>query len=510
MTTGTWVLGLLNGLTIGLLAVGLVLVYKSDRFLNLAHAQLGTVPALLLAKWTLDEGWNWWLAFVTAIIVGVATALIVERFLIRPVQRKNGSPIRLLLLSLGVSQLLLALTYIPGIGPKDSDPPIYPQPFSASVHIGGVVLNGMAVLTAILVPVVVVVLAVFMRYSITGKQIRAAANNRDAARLCGIPIGRVSAITWAIAGACAATSAVLSAPTQPNFNYASFGPYLLMVTLGAAALGAFVSLPLALVGGLILGVVGQVVSAHTSNGSDGELAVFIAILLIVLVRGKAIGRVFDLAGTVSEERALVRIPAALKSSPLIRHYGAWTAAFGLFLLAIWPQLPYFNSAGNEFLLSLVLIYAVLGVSLTMLLGWGGQVSLGQFAVVGLGAYLTARWQPHGLSMPILFIAVGLVGALTLVLIGLPALRVRGLTLAVTTLGFAVVSSDWLFHQSWAGSSQAFGLTVNSGRDRARSWTPGIAARHLLRRVGRPRACVCLGLRPSAVRAGSADFRGEGQ
>ena len=73
MSIGALVLGLLNGLTIGLLAVGLVLVYKSNRFLNLAHAQLGTLSALLLAKWVIDWHWNWWLAFVLAVAAGLVT-----------------------------------------------------------------------------------------------------------------------------------------------------------------------------------------------------------------------------------------------------------------------------------------------------------------------------------------------------------------------------------------------------------------------------------------------------
>src|SRR5438045_4155775 len=120
MSIGTLVLGILNGLTIGLLAVGLVLVYKSNRFLNLAHAQLGTLSALLLAKWVYDWGWSWWLAFIVAIAVGVVTGLLVERFLVGPLRRRSQSPIRLLLLTLGVSQLLLALTYIPALGPNTS------------------------------------------------------------------------------------------------------------------------------------------------------------------------------------------------------------------------------------------------------------------------------------------------------------------------------------------------------------------------------------------------------
>src|SRR5437660_8526790 len=109
MNAGTLVLGLLDGLTVGLLAVGFVLVYKANRFLNLAHAQLGTLSALLLAKWVLDWGWSWWLAFVVAVVVGLVTGLLVERLLIGRLRQRGGTPVRLLLMSVAVSQVLLAL-----------------------------------------------------------------------------------------------------------------------------------------------------------------------------------------------------------------------------------------------------------------------------------------------------------------------------------------------------------------------------------------------------------------
>src|ERR1035437_885617 len=129
MSTGTFVLGLLNGMTIGLLAVGLVLVYKSNRFINLAHAQMGTLSALLLAKWVLEWGWSWWAAFGLAIVVGVVTALLVERFMVRPLRRRKTSPVRMLLLTIGVSQLLLADLY-PEPGPW-TERPVLP----AAVHL---------------------------------------------------------------------------------------------------------------------------------------------------------------------------------------------------------------------------------------------------------------------------------------------------------------------------------------------------------------------------------------
>ena len=125
---------------------------------------------------------------------------------------------RLLLLSLGVSQLLLALTYIPDLGPSTSQTTTYPQPFHSTLRIGHVSLTGMYVLTAVLVPVLVAGLALFMRYSALGKEIRAAANNPDSARLCGISVRRVSALTWALAGAFAAVSAVLQAPSEREAN----------------------------------------------------------------------------------------------------------------------------------------------------------------------------------------------------------------------------------------------------------------------------------------------------
>ena len=461
MSLGTLVLGLLNGLTIGLLAVGFVLVYKANRFLNLAHAQLGTLSALLLAKFVLDLGWSWWVAFVLAVVVGLGTGLLVERYLVRPLRARNASPILLLLLSLGVAQLLLAITYIPALGPDPEQARQFPQPFEANLELGSVVLTGMSLLTVVLVPILVAALALFMKYSLLGKQIRAAANNPDAARLCGISVGRVSAVTWGIAGALSAVTAVLQAPTQPSFNVAALGPYLLLLTLGAAAFGAFVSMPMALAGGVLLGVVSQVVSSVTSSGPAAQLAVFVVTLSIVLVRGKAIGQVFALSGVVVQERPVLRVPDVLRNSPLVRFPSVGVGAAALFLAVVLPQLPYFSSAGNRFQLSIVLIYALLGVALTMLVGWAGQVSLGHFAVVGLAAYLTVKWAPYGWSLPALCLFTGIAGALEMVAVGLPALRVRGLTLAVTTLGFGVVASEWLLRQNWLGGESGFGVTLET-------------------------------------------------
>ena len=459
MSAGTLVLGLINGLIIGLLAVGFVLVYKANRFLNLAHAQLGAVSALLLAKVVNDWHWGFWPSFLGCMTVGIATGLLVERFIVSVVRQRSKSPVRLMMLTIGVGDVLLALTFIPGLTPTSQAP--YPQPFSSHLEVGGVVLSGMAVLTLIAVPLLLVMLTVFLEFTSLGKQVRAAASNPDAARLCGISVNRVSLIIWGLAGGLSAISAVLSGPTTTTFNAEAAGPYLLMLTMGAAAIGAFVSIPAAVGGGVALGLIYQIVSAETTNAGTAELAVFGAILLVILVRGRAIAKVFTIEGAAVPELRGVRIPASLRASFGIRWAPRSVMAVVVIVAALFPVLPYFSEPGNQFLLLLVLIYALVGVVLTMLVGWAGQVSLGSFALVGIGAFLAARWAGHaGWNVVDMVIVTGLVGAAVSVVIGLPALRVRGVTLAVVTLGLAVIAPDWLFQQQWLAGPTPFTTVVS--------------------------------------------------
>lgn len=457
------VLGLISGLSIGFLAVGLVLVYKANRFINLAHAQMGTYSAVLLAKMVIDWGWSWWAAFPFAIAVGVATGLLVERFVIRPLRARSVSTVALLLVTVGVAQLLSALEFIPAFGPNTQKLTLqeYPLPFRSHVKIEGVVLGGQYILVLILVPVVVAALAAFLKYTTMGRMIRAAASNPDAARLVGVSIPRVSMVTWGVAGALAAVTAVLQAPSQPSFDASSLGPDLLLRSLGAAAAGGFVSIPAALVGGLGLGLVEQLTLYWSHSGGEADFAVFVAILAILVVRAPVIAAAVKTSGSVIPERPPLRVPELVAGRAFVRNQTSLLAMFGLFLGLIFPLLPYFRPDYRRFDLTLVLIYALLGVSITMLVGWAGQISLGHFALIGAGAYLTARLSPHGISIPVLLFLCGLLGALIMVVVGLPALRIRGLTLVITTLGLGTVSYEWLFKQDWFGSSRSYGLPVLS-------------------------------------------------
>src|SRR2546421_11979830 len=89
--TAGLVLGFVTGLTYGLLAVGIVLIFKANRFINIAHAQLGAVSALLLGRLVLENGWSWWEAFPFVLTVGIVTGLLIERIVIRPLLNRQRS-----------------------------------------------------------------------------------------------------------------------------------------------------------------------------------------------------------------------------------------------------------------------------------------------------------------------------------------------------------------------------------------------------------------------------------
>ena len=462
MTAGSLVLGLLNGAAFALLGLGIVLIYQTNRFLNLAYAQLGAAPALVLAKLVVQEGWSWWVAFPVSVAAGIGLGAAVEWGLVSRLRRRTRSTVSLLLLSVGIGQLLLALTYVPALGPPQSSLSVsgYPVPFHAHVTIGNVVLGGADLMTCLLAPLVIVGLTAFLRFSLTGTKVRAAASNADAARLAGISTSRVSLLMWGIAGGLSTITAVLQAPSQGTFNAATLGPTLLLLALGAATFGAFTSIPLTLAGGVILGLVQQVTLQVTGKQGDAQVVLLLVVLAVVVIRGRAIGEAFAITGTGVTQPTARPLPAILAGHWAVTRRTQILGAAGLLGAVLLPFLPALNSESHRFQLSLITCYALVAVSLCLLVGWTGQVSLGHFALVGLGAFVTARLADEHLSLLVIVALAGLAGATAMVVVGVPALRVPGLSLAVTSLGLAVIAPTWLFRQSWVGTQDSFGITLD--------------------------------------------------
>jgi ABC-type branched-subunit amino acid transport system ATPase component/ABC-type branched-subunit amino acid transport system permease subunit len=223
--------------------------------------------------------------------------------------------------------------------------------------------------------------------------------------------------------------------------------------------GGLTSFPLAMVGGMALGVIDVLVKLNTNAGThpgQPQLVVFLILLVLVLVRGRT-GAAGESAGwsLAGRSRSLSRDIADLA---LVKWVSRLAAVGVLIGAAAVPLIVNTNSDRNKF--AVVLVTLIVALSATLLTGWAGQLSLGQFAFVGVGAFMTAYYA-KALPYPV---AVGigtLWGALIAVIIGVPALRVKGLYLAMITLGFQIMATAWLFPQKRlslggsAGSTKLF-------------------------------------------------------
>lgn len=446
------VLGAIQGLLYGALAIGLVLVYRAQRFVNFAQANLGLLSSVLLGKLVIDFGVPYLVALPIALVAGVALAVLIELTVVRRLFRAP----RLVLMvgSIFLAQLLLVPRLIEAINPEQQKIVLegYPTPFKASFEIGSLVVNAPDLLIVSVVPVVVTALALFLRLSPYGQAIRAAADNPEAARLAGISVTRMSTLVWAIAGLLSAITAILSAPKLGTFVLGGTGASVLVRALAAGLIARMTSLPLAFAAGIGIGVVEAVTFANVPGGGVVELVIFGIVMGALLLRSRELSRATrDVGGAINfgaEPRALPSAVAELRSVRLMVRCSAIAA---LILAVVLPLLPVLglNTSAKAFLLTTVTVYCLVGLSLCLLTGWGGQVSLGQFALVGVGAFAAARLTQLFDVPPLLVLPIsGLIGAAVALIVGLPAVRIQGLFLAVSTLAFAVLAQGFLFQQAF--------------------------------------------------------------
>ncbi|HEX9889377.1 MAG TPA: ATP-binding cassette domain-containing protein [Nitriliruptorales bacterium] len=432
----TLVDGAMTGLTYAVFAAGLVLVYRASGVVNFAHGEMGAFSAAVFAELVLDAGLPYLVALPIALTVGMALAFLVERIVVR---RLFDAP-RLLITvaTIGVAQLIFVLgQHLIEIAAGAS----FPVPFDRQLVLGDVQLLAPELAAIVLLPAAIVGLTRFLNHTPYGNAIRASAENPDAARLAGIDVKRVSTMVWVIAGLLAALTIIVYNPLRspvPGAPVPAFGPTLMLRALAAALVGRMSSIPLTLVGGLAVGIGEALLIANLDLGT-ANLGIAVGVVALVLFRGR------DHSEGPSLATSLRSLPPAIASHPVVRRLPLVAGVAGLALAAAAPLL--LTAPSQHAALSRVLVVALVALSLSLLTGWAGQLSLGQFAFAGLGALVTYALVTRG--MPFLVaVAYAVVAAVVLALaIGQPALRVRGVFLAVTTLAFAVAADSWLFRQT---------------------------------------------------------------
>ncbi|MEX2268628.1 MAG: ABC transporter permease [Acidimicrobiia bacterium] len=422
--------GAIQGLLYGLLALGLVLLYRTSRVVNFAHGQLGVVLAVFMLKLTDELDIPYLPSLLVCLALAAGLGAVCEVSLRRLFKRPR---VLMMVATIGLAEVLYLVSVLRIFSPKETNIP-FPVPIDTEIHIAGGILPPAEVLTLIVAPLVALALALFLRYSPWGLGMRAMAENTDSARLSGVWVKRMSTLAWAIAGLLSAITAILNSPGRTSTLSEALPPGVLLRALAAALIASMASYTIAFAAGIMIGILEQIATFNLVTDLHSTayitLGLFLLILLALAVR---VGRLRRDPRT--EERSSWVIGGE-SSRARVDSTRRWVGRSGVALVfAIAVGLPFIVSEGRSLTLSQVYIYAVIALSMVVLTGWAGQVSLGQFGLVAVGAIVAARL-PDWPLIPLLLTA-GLITSVVAVVVGLPALRIRGVYLAVTTLGFAL-------------------------------------------------------------------------
>jgi ABC-type branched-subunit amino acid transport system ATPase component/ABC-type branched-subunit amino acid transport system permease subunit len=279
----------------------------------------------------------------------------------------------------------------------------------------------------------------------------------------------MSTLAWAIGGALSTFSAILIAPNIPGglLAGAAVGPSLLMRGLAAAIVARLTNIPIAFASGVGLGVIEGVLLRNFRSGGVTELALFAIILVALLTRAREAAREDEKGSAWSAIQPWRALPEEIANLWTVRNLGWILGGAGLFLAVV---LPLFLSNVTATTLTGLIGLVMIALSVGIVTGLGGQLTLGQFALAAVGATVSYHMADRLGGNPLTIVFGGVAAAAMTVLIGLPAMRIKGLFLAVTTLGFAVAMSSWALKQSWAlGSNvvlrpiEIFGKSLDTGR-----------------------------------------------
>ena len=467
-------LGVIDGLLIGLLALGIVLIYRASGVINFAVGSLGVLSASLLALLVLTYDWPFWPAAIVSVVVG---GLIAGALEITVITRLFRAPrVILLVATIGIAQLCELLQIaLPDIEASMSDR--YPVAVSGQWEPLGIRVRGAELVVIIAVPALTAALTYYLQRTAQGRAIRAAAVNPDLARLTAISPKIISTITWIIAGLLAAVALIMVAGIngQPS-GFRSLGPATLVQVLAAALIGRFRNFPVALLSGVGLGILRSVLVYNwptTSGLYDGAL--FLVVIVATLMASRRQSSSDESFSFVPTTRPL---PHAVAGLWWVRNSGRIGIGALIVAGAILPFV--LTQASRQLLFSEVLLFALIGLSLVVLSGWTGQISLGQAALAGIGG-LTAAALAAGrdvgigvgeayftLGLPeIHFYAAVLVAAaatgVVAVIVGLGALRVRGFHLAIATLALALLGQQFLWRRPFlSGGSYTVSLPRAEG------------------------------------------------
>ena len=269
--------GIAQGCIYGLIALGFVLIYKATETVSFAQGELMMLGAFGgLAGMTM-LGFPFWLAVLSSILAMAVFGVLLERLVIRPIL---GQPaFSIVMLTIGIGYVARGLiTMIPGIGTETHTLPV---PYKDQIwKVGGLVLNVEQMAVIGVTAVLCALLFALFRYSKLGVAMQASSQNQLAAYYMGIPVKRLNGIAWGLAAAVAAVAGLLLAPI--TFVHANMG-FIGLKAFPAAVVGGFGSLPGAIVGGLIIGIIESLSGFYLPDGFK-DTAAYVMVLVMLMVK----------------------------------------------------------------------------------------------------------------------------------------------------------------------------------------------------------------------------------
>jgi branched-chain amino acid transport system permease protein len=272
--------GLASGGVYALLALALVIIHRSTGVINFAQGEMATLSTYIAWTLTVNHGWSYWPAFVATLAISFAGGVGIHRVVIRPVER--GNVLRIVIVTIG---LLVAINGFV-VWKWGGEPQQLQSPFGTSTYdVGGVIVAANDIGTIAVALGIVVLLWLLFQFTKVGLALRAAAVNPEEARLVGVRVTWMLALGWGLAALLGAVAGMLTAPTvglDPNM----MAP-VLIYAFAAAILGGIDSPLGAVVGGLLLGVLLNLLSYLSQYGAfdwfTEELRLPMALLVILVV-----------------------------------------------------------------------------------------------------------------------------------------------------------------------------------------------------------------------------------
>ena len=269
--------GIAQGCIYGLIALGFVLIYKATETVSFAQGELMMLGAFCGLVLMTMLGFPYWMAVPASIAAMAAFGMLTERLVIRPIL---GQPaFSIVMLTIGIGYVARGLvTMIPAIGTETH---VLPVPYKDAIaNVGGLVVNFEQVVVIGATTLLCGALFALFRYSKVGIAMQAASQNQLAAYYMGIPVQRLNGLVWGLAAAVAAIAGLLLAPI--TFVHANMG-FIGLKAFPAAVVGGFGSLPGAIVGGLIIGIVEALAGFYLPEGFK-DVAAYVVVLLMLMVK----------------------------------------------------------------------------------------------------------------------------------------------------------------------------------------------------------------------------------